>query len=222
MNGFVLDSKGFGLGFSIGWIPALVVLVVILGYLMWARRARWDITQQTISAFGQTVTIKPNVDVARIAHKTWTELASRKAAIQFEEDNDVIIEVYDSWYALFTEVRLLVKEIPAEKIRTDSEMRKLVRLMMETLNRGLRPHLTKWQARFRRWLDHELKKHEGQDYISIQEIQKKFPDYDELVADLRKVNKFLLEYAEALEELAHGKHDNENRVHVIPDPTPSN
>lgn len=220
MNGFVLDSKGFGLGFSIGWIPALVVLVVILGYLVWARRARWDITQQTISAFGQTVTIKPNVDVARIAHKTWTELASRKAAIQFEEDNDVITEVYDSWYALFKEVRLLVKEIPAEKIRTDPEMRKLVRLMMETLNRGLRPHLTKWQARFRRWLDHELKKYEGQDYISIQEIQKKFPDYDELVADLRQVNNFLLEYAEALEELAHGKHDNQNRVHVIPDPTP--
>ncbi|MHA0048668.1 hypothetical protein [Deinococcus sp. PEB2-67] len=220
MNSFVLDSKGFGLGFSIGWIPAIVVLLVILGYLIWARRARWDITQQTISAFGQTVTIKPNVDVARIAHKTWTELASRKAAIQFEEDNDVITEVYDSWYALFKEVRLLVKDIPAEKIRTDPEMRKLVRLMMETLNRGLRPHLTKWQARFRRWLDHELKKYEGQDYIPLQEIQKKFPDYDELVADLRKVNKFLLEYAEALEELAHGKADNQNRVHVIPDPTP--
>lgn len=220
MNGFLLDSKGIGLGFSIGWIPALVILLVILGYLIWARRARWDITQQTISAFGQTVTIKPNVDVARIAHKTWTELASRKAAIQFEEDNDVITEVYDSWYALFKEVRLLVKDIPAEKIRTDPEMRKLVRLMMETLNRGLRPHLTKWQARFRRWLDHELKKYDGQDYISIQEIQKKFPDYDELVADLRKVNKFLLEYAEALEELAHGKHDNQDRVHVIPDPTP--
>jgi hypothetical protein len=203
---FTLDSKGFGFAANIGWIPSVIILLAILTYLMWIRRAKWDIQEQEINVFGQKVKIKPNFDVARIAHKAWTELSSRKAALLFEEDDDVVVEVYDSWYALFGEIRALVKEIPAEKIRTDPEVRKLIRLLIDTLNVGLRPHLTRYQSNFRKWFDTESKKeHKDGLYRSPQEIQRDFPRYIELVGDLKRINGELIIYAASLADIAHGK-----------------
>ena len=43
--------------------------------------------------------LMPDDEVARIAHQAWAELVTRKAGIQVDDD-DVIVEVYDSWYRL--------------------------------------------------------------------------------------------------------------------------
>jgi hypothetical protein len=66
---------------------------------------------------------------------------------------------------------------------------------------GLRPHLTQWQARFRRWYDHEVSQHPE---LSPQEIQQRFQQYQELLKDLRTANKELLQLAQALALIAHG------------------
>ena len=42
------------------------------------------------------VKLKANIEDKKIAHKIWTELITRKAALPFERDKDVITEVYDS------------------------------------------------------------------------------------------------------------------------------
>jgi hypothetical protein len=65
----------------------------------------------------------------------------------------------------------------------------------------LRPHLTKWQARFRHWYEEHLKKKSD---ISPQELQKKFPDYDALCADLLAVNERLIRYRAKMDELVRG------------------
>src|SRR5205807_2700637 len=100
-----------------------------------------------------TVKIRPSYEDIQVAHQAWIELVTRKAALPFEERNDVIAEVYDSWYALFREMRNLTKTIPAERVRGSKDTQALVRLLVDALNHGLRPHLTKWQARFRRWYE---------------------------------------------------------------------
>ena len=41
--------------------------------------------------------------------------------------------------------------------------------------------------------------------LTPQEIQKKFPEYDELVEDLMNVNKCLINYIEILHEIVFGK-----------------
>tara|TARA_Y100000310_G_C20684535_1_gene818117 strand:- start:3003 stop:3389 length:387 start_codon:yes stop_codon:yes gene_type:complete len=103
----------------------------------------------TLGGIG-SVKIKPSHEVAQIAHKAWSELITRKAGLQFEPENDVVVEVYNSWYQLFSEMRSLIKEIPASHLKR-SETKKLVNLLVDSLNKGMRPHLTKWQAKFRRW-----------------------------------------------------------------------
>lgn len=68
-----------------------------------------------------------------------------------------------------------MKDLPAERLAYSGE---LVDLTQKVLNNGLRPHLTKWQAKYRKWYFENSNK-EG----SPQDIQKAFPEYEELLSD---------------------------------------
>ena len=119
-----------------------------------------------------------------------------------DPDNDVIVEVYDSWYALFGRVRELIAQLPPALVRNDASTQELIRIATQSLNSGLRPHLTKWQARFRNWYaaqDAQLATKAPQD------VQRQFPEYDELMQDLRRVNDQLIQYAGELEKIVRGK-----------------
>src|SRR6266571_4217889 len=156
----------YGLAIDVG---PLVLGLVVLGlvswtvYHYWFQRRRppsWSVVEAEVQLGGiGTVKIRPSYEDIQVAHKAWVELVTRKAALPFQEDHDAISEVYKSWYALFQEMRSLTKTIPAEKVRGSKDTQELVRLLVDALNKGLRPHLTQWQARFRHWYDDALKKH---------------------------------------------------------------
>ena len=137
----------------------------------------------------------------KFAHKIFVELITRKAAIPIEEDKDVITEVYDSWYALFGITRDEIKLIRGEFLKHPTS-KILVEMATKVLNEGLRPHLTEYQARFRRWYGLEIEKEENKDK-SPQEIQRKFPDYDELVSSIKEVNQLLIQYANELRKFIY-------------------
>ncbi len=200
-------SEGYSLAIEVG--PVFLVLL-ILGTAGWViyhyyRRRRlpaWSVIEAEVQLGGiGKVKIRPSYEDIQVAHKAWVELVTRKAALPFDKDHDVISEVYNSWYALFQEMRSLTKTIPAEKVRASKDTQELVRLLVDALNKGLRPHLTQWQARFRHWYDDALKKSVDK---SPQEIQRDYPQYQELVDDLIKVNKQLVDYADVIRRIAHG------------------
>lgn len=185
---------------------ALFVLALFLAYRRWTGQPllhRFELVEAEIQLGGVgKVTLRPNLQDIQIAHKVWSELVTRKAAIPIDEDNDVIIEIYNSWYAMFLEVRKLISQIPASLLRSQKSTQEIVRITTTTLNEGLRPHLTKWHARFRNWYEQhrdELKEK------TPQELQREYPGYEELMADLRKVNQELIGYAGALYTIARGK-----------------
>jgi len=152
----------------------------------------------SLGAIGN-ITIKCNYEVRQIAHHAWTELVSRKAGLPIDPDHDVILEIYDSWYSLFAEIRRLIKSIPAAEIEEENTQ-KLIEMLVNSLNNGLRPHLTKWQAKFRRWYTAELTK-EVDASIPPQVIQKRFPQYQELMNDLIRINDQLVEYKNQLAKI---------------------
>ncbi len=200
--------KSDGIVFTISpWLVAVAVLLTI-GILLGLRRLgasgflRYQVVEADV-ALGHIghLKLQPNTQDIQIAHRIWTELVTRKAAIPIDPEQDVITEVYDSWYALFGRIRDLIAEIPADLIRRHESTKRLVWTATETLNEGLRPHLTRWQAEFRNW----MKQHEADlKEKSPQELQKTFPQYQTLVADLRRVNVGLIQYANALEKIARG------------------
>jgi hypothetical protein len=65
----------------------------------------------------------------------------------------------------------------------------------------LRPHLTKWQARYRNgWRNSE----DALKTSTPQEHQKTFPQYAELVEELLGVNKLMIEDAAQLQKIVKG------------------
>lgn len=202
----LLNWNGWGVEVRIGvvWLAiALLIGVVILWILPWIRR-KWLKGYRTKSVKltfkGVEWDVCPDTETRRVAHQAWVEIKSRKVGLPFEEGFDVVIEVYNSWYELFGVLRELARSIPADRLQDCEDTRNLVALLMRSLNEGLRPHLTKWQAKFRRWYESALI-NEDNKCKSPQEIQRLYPDYKELVAELRAVNDEFVRFADSLQEI---------------------
>lgn len=202
----LLDWSGWGVEIRIGvlWLAvALLLGVAIWWFLPWMRR-KWLKGYRTKSVKltfkGVEWDICPDTETRRVAHQAWVEIKSRKVGQPFEEGQDVIVEVYRSWYQLFSVLRELAKSIPADRLQDCDETRNLVELLMRALNEGLRPHLTMWNAKFRRWYEAALSD-EANKGKAPQEVQKEFPEYEELVTDLRRVSDEFVAFADSLEEI---------------------
>lgn len=115
-----------------------------------------------------------------------------------DKEHDIIEEIYNSWYALFKKVRELIGDIPADLVRSKKSTKEIVRIATQTLNEGLRPHLTKWHARFRTWS--ESKKDKLLE-MTPQEFQREYPQFKDLIDDLMKVNEQLIQYAHELKKI---------------------
>ena len=193
---------------SLHLTPLPIIAVVVVIFLIWLG-FKWTATRRLTDfeidgaelGFGDhKISFEPNDTDRQIAYSIWVELSTRKIGLPIDVEDDVIAEVYDSWYSFFGVTRELIKDIPVSKVRNDSTG-KIIELSIEVLNEGLRPHLTKWQARFRHWYEGQMEKKED---ASPQELQKKFPDYDALCADLLTVNNRLIKYRLKLNELVRG------------------
>src|SRR5260370_18937875 len=114
------------------------------------------------------------------AWRLYVQLKTRKAAIPYDDKLDVIVEVYDSLYALFEATRLLLLELPPHEYAKDDG---LAALMLRVLNDGVRPHLSRWQADFRCWWAAFIERPENVGRRP-QELQRELPRVAELVADL--------------------------------------
>jgi len=188
--------------------PLPVIILFVVGVLVGVT-VRWyygrkfsdfEIDSAELGLGDHKVSFRPNDTDRQIAYSIWVELSTRKIGLPIDAEDDVIAEIYDSWYAFFAVTRELIKDIPVSKVRGSSTS-KIIDLSVEVLNEGLRPHLTKWQARFRHWYELQM---ENKTDIDPQELQKKFPAYNELVEDMLAVNKRLIIYRKKMNELVRG------------------
>lgn len=173
-------------------IVAALVIYLIIKLILKLIKGRVSI--KTITINGISVDLECNSYVKKLANEVWIELSTRKIALPFDEENDVIVEVYNSWYEVFKRFREILKELP---INNNKEVEKLSLLILKILNEELRGHLTKWQARFRKW----YKENENIIGEAPQEIQKKYPQYEELIKDLKRVNNNMIIFTEELDKI---------------------
>lgn len=186
------------------WVTGAILAIIFLLFAWQFVRYRnlfqkFEIDQAEVGAGQNKLRLKINEIDRQIAYKIWVELSTRKIGLPIDLEHDVISEVYDSWHTFFTVTRELVKEVPVSRFRR-RETEEIVRMSIGVLNDGLRPHLTQWQARFRRWY---ARASEQADFgeKSPQEIQQRFPKYEELERDLLAVNKRLMAYRKLMYEL---------------------
>ena len=74
-------------------------------------------------------------------------------------------------------------------------------MVINVLNKGIRPHLTKWQAQFRKWYENASLEDVNKGKTP-QELQKEFPKYNELFTDLKETNKHLIYLSEQMKKIA--------------------
>lgn len=190
-------------GITVG-LALLFLLFMLFVRLRTFRGLReFEIDEAELGIGDQKILLRPNTTDLQIAYKIWVELSTRKIGLPIDLDHDVLLEVYDSWYEFFSVTRNHIKDVPATRFRR-KDTEQIIRLSVDILNLGVRPHLTRWQARFRRWYGQQLAKEEN-DTADPQSIQAMFPDYDELVADLRIVNQRLILYRQRLYDLLAGQ-----------------
>jgi hypothetical protein len=203
------DTQKWGLTVTLSvTLMVIIAAVVILGYfLRWWLDSfsfkKFEIDQAEIGVGQSKLRFRPNLTDKQVAYAIWVELSTRKIGLPIDFEHDVIAEIYDSWFEFFSVTRELVKGIPVNRIKRDSTQA-IIKLSIEVLNEGLRPHLTKWQARFRRWFERELKKYddgEAGELLYPQQIQEEFPQYSELKTDMEKVNRALMRYRAKMKEL---------------------
>ena len=190
--------------FRVNWLAVVIALVLIWGIsflmkqcLKYVNKKSLTIDEVNLGIGNSSVKISYSKKDQEIAYKIWVELSTRKIGLRFDKENDVIKEVYDSWYTFFETARELMKDIPGNRIPYSGD---LIELTEKVLNIGLRPHLTKWQAKYRRWYEEELKRDSG----TPQDIQKKYPEYNALVEDLLETNEKMIEYKKLMKRIAFG------------------
>ena len=188
---------------SFNWIALFVVclLIVAIVYVFkftvnHINKSSVIIDEVSLGIGDNKITFKYDKKDKEIAYKLWVELSTRKIGIPFDKENDVIVEVYNSWYSFFGIARELLKEIPGNHINNST---KLITLTEKVLNRGLRPHLTKWQAKYRKWYEQEVTKHPNS---SPQEIQRQYSEYNELISDILNTNEKMIFYKKLMHEIA--------------------
>jgi hypothetical protein len=148
--------------------------------------------------------IKRNYQSIEIAHRIYIELITRKAALKIDENHDVIVEIYESWYTLFQTTREELKKLSGEMLVNNDVSNDLIKLLTDILNKGLRPHLTEHQAKFRKWYDEAITQEKNKE-LSPQQIQSKYKSYNELIESMKEVNQLLIEHARKLLEIINGK-----------------
>lgn len=191
------------LSVQINWIVILVFIPIIFTILLIKiinnKNKHWEIDEAELGIGNQKLKLKVNNNDIQIAYKIWAELSTRKLGVKIDTEKDVIVEVYNSWYQFFGIVRELIKNIPVSKINQKTT-KQIIQLSIDILNKSVRPHLTQWQAIFRKWYEEEYKK-ESKKYLSPQQIQKKFSQYEELVNGMLEVNKNLVCYCELMQKI---------------------
>lgn len=187
---------------KLNWLAVIILLIVLLVLCIIFKKCmklvnKYSVTinEVNLGIGNSSIKLSYSKKDQEIAYKLWVELSTRKIGLPFDRENDVIKEVYDSWYSFFKIARELLKEIPLSRIPYSSD---LIQLTEKVLNMGLRPHLTMWQARYRKWYDEALKEKSG----TPQDIQKLYPEYSMLIEDLLKTNEKMIEYKKLMGEIA--------------------
>ena len=193
---------------KLNWVAViiLVIAILIVSFMIKkcaniAKKHSITIDEVNLGIGDTSVKLVYNKKDQEIAYKLWVELSTRKIGLPFDQENDVISEIYNSWYDFFKIARELLKEIPVSRLPYSND---LIKLTEKVLNTGLRPHLTMWQAKFRKWYGDSINDNDNKEKTP-QQIQMMYPDYEELKKNLIETNTRMIEYKKLMERIAFEK-----------------
>ncbi len=126
------------------------------------------------------------------AWKIYNQINTRIASVDFNEDYDSFVNVNKSLYELFKVIREELANIPVEKIKDENNT--LVDFYHDLLNKGIRPYLSRWHIP----ISHYVEANKGDGKRSLLEIEKSFPQRQEMLKDMKAMNLRMKDYSAQL------------------------
>lgn len=202
------DNSGWAFSIHVSAWFVVIASAICTAFVIWHCLTgysfhNYEIDEAEIGIGTSKFVFRPNTADRQVAYAIWVELSTRKIGLPIDLDHDVIVEIYNSWYQFFSVTRSLIKTIPVTRFKRRGTQA-IIKLSIEVLNEGLRPHLTQWHARFRNWYDKEIARQTtepAERLVDPQQIQAKFPQFEALKADIERVNKALMRYRAKMHEL---------------------
>ena len=108
----ILDLKldeWYIVSFKINWIALIILLFVVFLFILtlkkcipFAHKHSITISEINLGIGKSNIKLQYNKKDQEIAYKLWVELSTRKIGLSFDQEYDVIVEIYDSWYHFLT------------------------------------------------------------------------------------------------------------------------
>lgn len=216
------DWVGSAVSSGAFWSGALSALGIATAIYYLVYRQRLQVTGIEINLpFGLgTVNLENTARDRLLAWETYVQLKTRKAALPFDDQYDVIADVHASLYELFGITRKLLSNAPLADIEKSESVSKMI---LQVLNEGVRPHLTRWHAGFGAWWDQQVSD-ELNKGNKPQSIQRNYPEYASLVEDLKNTNDELAKFADNLLQIVRTGARHQRRLvgnTVVAEPQPN-
>lgn len=113
------------------WWFLVVIIFIVLIILLILRKNLLPKPDSIEMEIGGPIGLKVKVDRTKeniyISHRILIELETRKAAIEIDPNQDVIADIYSSWYKLFGIIRDEIKNVPAKYLNSSKTL-ELLRL----------------------------------------------------------------------------------------------
>lgn len=192
-----IDNFNIVTTISITLIIAIMLFFVLLYFInkKFFRYKKIEISEMELGIGNSKIILKANNEIKQIAYILWVELNTRKLAISFNENEDVIADLYASWYKFFGISRDILKTVPVSNLDKDTE--NLINIFLGVLNDVLRVHLSRWYSKYNTWYN----SFSNDDNLTEQEIQKLYPQYETLISELIDTNRKLKNYSDILYEI---------------------
>ncbi len=131
------------------------------------------------------------------AWEIYIELVTRVTVVELKKEEGIIREALNSYYSLFNTTREILKKYgPAIAIPGKKSDMTLGHVAVGVLNKVLRPLLAKWHPILQNYENQRPKN------LSVSEHERKWERADELRAEIDKVRKNLIKYADVLAEVS--------------------
>jgi len=152
---------------------------------------------QITTPFGAHFTLNVAQNDREAAWRIYTQLSTRVASVDFNEEYDSLTRSHNSLHKVFEIVRGEIAAIPVKRIKNDKSDA-TVKFYLDILNQGIRPYLSKWSIPLETWVENEKKKHPNK---SVLEIERSFPDYPKAIEEFKAMNSRMKFYSDRLLEI---------------------
>jgi hypothetical protein len=139
------------------------------------------------------IDLEPDETQQRAAWKLYVELTTRIAVQSLATDEGLASEALTSLYSLFGTTRDVLKEAGPE---VGAAIDTVGGIAIAVLNRGLRPVLANWHPRLQTW------EAQRPSTVGAKEHELKWPEEQQLRAELERLRTELSLYASALAKIA--------------------